>query len=112
MHHWTADFLASPKTFFKVIANTDHVQVAAMNLKQGQTSGEYGTDHPHADQILLVLAGQGWAKVEGKTCELHPGDVLLICAGEKHQIRGESVGLFETINFYSPIAYPEEMDVE
>lgn len=110
MHHWTADFLASPTTFFKVLANTAHVQVATMNLKKGQCSGDYGTDHPHADQILLVLSGDGRAKVEGQSCDLHPGDVLLIAAGEKHQIRGESVELFQTVNFYSPIAYPDEMD--
>ncbi len=110
MFLWTTDFLTSPNAFFKVLANTAHTQVASMNLQKGQISGNYGTDHPHADQILLVLAGEGRAKVEGESHDLHPGDVLLISAGEKHQIRGESVELFQTANFYSPIAYPEEMD--
>jgi len=110
MHLWTTNFFVSHRAFFKVIANTAHTQVAVMNLKKGETSGEYGTDHPHADQTIVVMSGEGKAKVEGKARPLMPGDVLLIQAGEKHQIRGESDELFQTVNFYSPIAYPDEMD--
>lgn len=110
MKLWTTDFLMSHRAGFKVIANTAHTQVAAMNLKKGEASGDYGTDHPHADQVMIVLAGEGKAKVEGKSHELNAGDTLLIHAGEKHQIRGESDELFQTVNFYCPIAYPDEMD--
>lgn len=111
MQLWTTNFFASHRAFFKVVTNTAHTQVAVMNLKKGEVSGEYGTDHPHADQIVMVISGEGKAKVDGKSHQLHAGDTLLIEAGEKHQIRGESDEVFQSVNFYSPIAYPNEMDV-
>ncbi len=110
MNLWTADFLSSHRAQFKVIGNTAHTQTAVMNLKRGETSGNYGTDHPHADQILIVLSGEGSAKINNEIQPLHIGDILLIQAGEKHQIRGESDELFQTVSFYNPIAYPEEME--
>lgn len=109
MYRWNLSKLGKADDFFKVIANTAHTQVATMALEQGKTSGEYGTDHPHADQVLLVLSGEGEAKVEGKSHDLREGDVLIVEAGEKHQIKGTSADPLKTINFYSPIAYPDEM---
>lgn len=111
MHLWTTNYFVSHRAFFKVVTNTAHTQVAMMNLKKGEVSGDYGTDHPHADQILIVLSGEAKAKVDGKSHQLNIGDTLLIEAGEKHQIRGESEELFQCVNFYSPIAYPDEMDL-
>jgi quercetin dioxygenase-like cupin family protein len=109
MHRWNLATLAKADEFFKVIANTAHSQVATMALAKGKTSGEYGTDHPHADQILIVLSGEGEARVAGKTHKLERGDVIVIEAGEKHQIKGTSEDGLRTINLYCPIAYPDEM---
>jgi mannose-6-phosphate isomerase-like protein (cupin superfamily) len=89
---------------FEVLHTTDRTQVAVMVLKEGETSGEYGTDHPHADQTLIVLEGSGSIKCEGKSAELKPGDVVLIPAGAKHQVIGPN----RTFNVYSPVAYPDD----
>ncbi|MEZ0325593.1 MAG: cupin domain-containing protein [Fimbriimonas sp.] len=96
--------LAEGSEQFEVLHTTDRTQVALMVLKEGETSGEYGTDHPQADQTLVVLEGGGSIKCEGKTANLQPGDVVLIPAGAKHQVIGPN----RTFNVYSPVAYPDE----
>jgi quercetin dioxygenase-like cupin family protein len=108
MTDWSSKDLTNRKRFFEVVANTAHMQVATMFLFAGQKSGEYGTDHPHADQLLVVLSGSGIAQVEGTRIDLNAGDVLLIEAGERHQIIGSSEGPMSSISVYAPVAYPEE----
>jgi quercetin dioxygenase-like cupin family protein len=108
MVRWKLSELSQAKDFFKVLGNSDHMQVASMCLKKGEARGEYGTDHPGADQLIFVIAGLGEAKISGDNHELWPGDLILIEAGEEHQIRGKSEEPLQTINFYSPMAYPDE----
>lgn len=76
-----------------------------MVLRPGQASGEYGSEHPQSDQWLAVLAGRGTAKVSEKDFEVGAGDVLLIEAGEAHQITNTGDVDLHTLNFYSPPAY-------
>lgn len=92
------------RDFFKVLATTKKSQFAVMNLAEGEVSGEFGTDHPQADQILYILEGNGSVKVEGQEESLEPGNVVIIPAGAKHQVRGPN----KSISFYAPVAYPDE----
>ncbi len=96
--------LASGHELFRILATTDRSQIGLMVLKEGDTSGEYGTDHPQADQTLMVLEGGGSVHCEGQEEILRPGDVVLIPAGAKHQILGPN----RTLSVYAPVAYPEE----
>lgn len=76
-----------------------------MSLKAGETSGEYGNEHPNSMQVLIVVSGSGRARVEGRDIPLRSGDVLVVDKGEKHQIiAGEKEDL-RTQNFYIPPAY-------
>lgn len=106
--HKKSTLRAMDSEYFRVIMTTDKSQTALMNLLPDQDSGEYGTDHAQSDQVLYVIEGTGSAKVEGKRVELEEGDVLLIKAGEKHQIVADGTGTLRTINVYSSVAYPEE----
>lgn len=90
--------------FFQVLATTKKSQFAIMNLADNEVSGEFGTDHPQADQVLYVLEGSGSIKVEDQEEPLAPGDVVILPAGAKHQVRGPN----KSINFYAPVAYPDE----
>lgn len=100
----SAEEFAHRGEFFSILETTDNLQVGLMVLGDGETSGEYGTDHPQADQLIMVLEGGGSVKCEGSTTELAPGDVVLIPAGADHQVIGPN----RTLNVYAPIAYPEE----
>ncbi len=79
-----------------------------MVLNPGQTSGEFGSDHPQADQILIVIDGAVEAKVGENTISLGVGDSILIEAGESHQIVGAGSRPAKTLNVYGPPAYPED----
>lgn len=100
----SAEELASRSEFFRVLETTDHLQVGLMVLREGEVSGEYGTDHPQADQLILVLEGGGSVRCEGESSHLANGDMVLIPAGSDHQV----VGPNRTLNVYAPIAYPDE----
>lgn len=99
-----AEELARSGEFFRVLETTDRSQLAVMVLGDGDTSGEYGTDHPQSDQIILVLEGSGSLVVEGEETPLSVGDIAVIPAGAKHQVRGPN----RTLSFYAPVAYPDE----
>ncbi len=96
--------LADSHEFFEVLSSTERSQVAVMNLADGQVSGEFGTDHPQADQILIVLDGSGKLRVEEDSISLETGDVAIIPAGKRHQVFGPC----RTLNVYAPVAYPDE----
>ena len=90
---------------FEVLTSGPNIQIASMVLQLGQTSGEYGNEHPQSDQVLYVVEGAGEATVSDEVVELLEGDVLLIAAGEPHQVRGTGNAAFRTLNFYGPPAY-------
>ncbi len=97
--------LEQSKEFFRVLGGTAKSQVASMILQPGQVSGEYGTEHPDSDQILFVTDGSGYALIEGEKRAIGKGDLVLIEAGEEHQIGCEGIVVLRTMNFYSPPAY-------
>jgi len=90
---------------FRVLGRTARTQVATMILGPTRDSGPYGTDHPESDQILYVIAGNGEAIVAGKRTRVSSGDVIVIRAGEAHQIRNRGRGTLKTLNVYAPPAY-------
>ncbi len=92
--------------FFNILATTDRTQIATMVLQNGQVSGNYGTDHPEADQTFYVLEGTGQLVLDSGDTELRVGDSGLIPAGSKHQFMGKSERAFRTLNIYTSVAYP------
>jgi quercetin dioxygenase-like cupin family protein len=105
MNFFSSKELVGEQSAWRVLATTAKSQLAMMSLDAGQVSGEYGSDHLQADQVLYCLSGSGTALVEAKEIPFAAGDLLLIEAGEHHQIQG---GPCQTLNIYSPIAYPDE----
>lgn len=91
--------------FFRVVAGTKRSQAATMILRPGQSTG--GEDNVHAteDQWLYVVSGTGEAAVEGRARALSEGSLLLIEAGETHEIRNTGRTDLVTINVYAPPAY-------
>jgi len=52
-----------------------------------------------------VVSGAGTAIVEGQTVDLEPGALLLVEAGETHEISNGGSEPLVTINVYAPPAY-------
>ncbi|HEY3783620.1 MAG TPA: cupin domain-containing protein [Fimbriimonadaceae bacterium] len=105
MKFFRVDEEQADKQFFRVLGGTGKCQIASMILKPGQVSGEYGTEHPQSDQILFVMDGNGFALTESEKTQIGAGDLILIEAGEEHQIGCEGTVPLRTLNFYSPPAY-------
>lgn len=89
------------KPGFNVLAETKQSQAATMAIKPGDSEGGPENKH-HADQWLYVMSGEGEAVVEGQTVELFEGTLLLIAAGETHEIKNNSEETLRTLNIYAP----------
>ena len=91
--------------FFEVLGGTGRSQAATMVLDSGGSVGGPENRHPDSDQWLYVVSGRGRARVEGREVSLEPGSLLLIEAGEGHEISASREGPLETVNVYAPPAY-------
>lgn len=90
---------------FEVITGTRRTQVARMVLRPNDSVGGPENAHPESDQWLYVIGGAGHAVVSGRTVPLKAGALLLIEAGEPHEIVNDYQEELQTLNFYSPPAY-------
>ena len=73
--------------------------------KAGPTTSTIG-----ADQWLIVTEGTGAAIINGKKHSLKSGTMVLIEAGDTHEIRNTGRCLLKTVNIYLPPAYDREGD--
>lgn len=94
-----------PKNFFEVLESTERSQVAEMVLSAGQSTGGPNNKHPDSDQWLYVIEGKGKAIIEDRTVKFSSGDLVLIEAGENHEVKNTGRVDLKTFNIYTPKAY-------
>ena len=90
---------------FEVTLQTAKAQAAAMTLKPGQTTGGEENRHASSDQWLFVVSGRGEATVAGERVALAEHTLLVIEAGETHDIRNTGDAPLVTLNLYTPPEY-------
>lgn len=90
---------------FEVLAGTERSQAAAMTLAPGRSTGGPDNRHATSDQWLYVVSGEGRAILDGEEHALNAGDLLLIEAGEAHEISNTGDHPLETLNIYAPPEY-------
>ena len=90
---------------FRVVGGTARSQGAFMTLAAGEATGGPDNRHPTSDQWLFVASGSGSAIVEGERVDLEVGDLLLIAAGEGHEIRAADGAPLVTLSVYAPPVY-------
>jgi len=61
--------------------------------------------HPESDQWVFIVSGIGTAIVEEAVHDLSPGTLLLIEAGEAHELKSGSQEPLTTVNIYAPPEY-------
>lgn len=79
-----------------------------MVLRPGDTEGGSDNRHRGANQWLMVVDGSGAAVINGRKLTLKVGTLVLIEAGDMHEIRNTGRGLLKTVNVYLPPAYDLE----
>jgi mannose-6-phosphate isomerase-like protein (cupin superfamily) len=90
---------------FRVVAGSGRSQAAEMALAPGDSTGGPDNRHADSDQWVLVLSGTGTAVVDGSDYELSEGTLLLIEAGEAHELRSGPDEPLATLNIYAPPEY-------
>jgi mannose-6-phosphate isomerase-like protein (cupin superfamily) len=90
---------------FEVLAGTERSQAASMVLAPGSSTGGPDNRHPESDQWVYVISGDGSAVVEGTERELGAGSLLLIEAGEAHEIKSARDRPLQTLSIYAPAVY-------
>jgi mannose-6-phosphate isomerase-like protein (cupin superfamily) len=91
--------------FFDVVGGTERSQAATMTLAPGRSTGGPSNAHATSDQWLYVVSGAGTATVDGESCDLDAGTLVLIEAGETHEITNTGPQPLKTINVYAPPDY-------
>lgn len=90
---------------FRVVAGTARSQAATMVLAPGRSTGGADNVHHASDQWLYVVSGEGEAVVAGRRVALEAGALLLVEAGEPHEIRNTGRVPLVTVNVYAPPVY-------
>jgi mannose-6-phosphate isomerase-like protein (cupin superfamily) len=90
---------------FRVHFGNHRGNAAEMVIPPGESEGDPHNRHAGADQWLFVVDGKGTAIVNGKRYPLSPGSLMLIEAGDRHQIRNTGHTLLKTLNLYTPPGY-------
>ena len=83
-------------------------QAAVMVLPAGGKEGGPDNNHRGADQWLFVVEGTGTAVINGHKTRLKTGMMVLIEAGDRHEIRNNGRSLLKTVSVYVPPAYRDE----
>ena len=90
---------------FRVGVGNARSQCAVMVIAAGDSEGSATNRHRGADQWLYVTEGTGVAIVNGHDYPLEAGTMVLIEAGDTHEIRNTGRSLLKTVNVYVPPAY-------
>lgn len=93
------------KSGFHIVGDTKRSQAASIVLSARESTGGPDNKHDSSDQWLYVISGKGKAIVQGNERALKAGALLLIEAGETHEIINTGEQPLETLNFYGPPAY-------
>ncbi len=86
-----------------VSTDTGHMQAATVVLEPGNSIAGSAASVAKDDQWVYVTCGQGYAYVGGRRIDLKPGSLLLIEAGEAHEICALGHAPLETISIHSSV---------
>ncbi len=94
----------SNDAFRREVMTGDNQQVVLMTIPPG---GEIGEEvHPETDQALLLLDGEGEARLDGSTSAFLANDLVLVRAGTRHNFVNTGSRPLRLITFYAPPHHP------
>ncbi len=93
---------------FRVHFGNRRGNAAELVIEPGGREGGPSNRHAGADQWLFVVDGIGRARVNGKPYPLRPGCLMLIEAGDIHEIVNSGSTPLKTLNIYTPPGYSRD----
>ncbi len=93
--------LANKNTLFREVLSTGpHSQVVVMSIPPG---GDIGDEvHPDVDQVLVFVAGEGAAILDGARSIVGPGRLVHVPAGTRHNFVNTGPADMRLYTVYAP----------
>ena len=86
--------------FREVVATARYSQVVVMCIPPG---GEIGDEiHPDVDQVLVFVAGEGVAILDGERTRVSPGRLVQVPAGTRHNFVNTGPAELRLYTVYAP----------
>jgi mannose-6-phosphate isomerase-like protein (cupin superfamily) len=86
--------------FREVLFTGDKSQLVVMHIP---VKGEIGEEtHPHVEQTLFFLSGEGVAVLDGKETSIGEGDVVVVTPGTKHNVINKGLIPLKVYTIYAP----------
>lgn len=105
---WTgsiADAARDNSDFRRVLSTAPHAQLVVMSLPAGEEIGE--EVHDDGDQVLSIVDGSGEAVLDDVPTQIGAGDLVLVPAGTKHNIRNVGTADLKLYTVYAPPEHPD-----
>ncbi|MFS8130396.1 MAG: cupin domain-containing protein, partial [Candidatus Dojkabacteria bacterium] len=83
-----------------VLFTGDKSQLVVMDIKPGEDIGE--EIHPHTEQTLYLLSGEGKSVLDGVETPFKTGDVVVVTPGTKHNFVNTGTESLKIFTTYSP----------
>ncbi|MGV3504680.1 MAG: cupin domain-containing protein [Adhaeribacter sp.] len=103
--------------FRKVLYTAKNMQLVLMSLKPGEEIGE--ETHPDNDQFFRFEGGTGKCLVDGHEYDVKDGDVVIIPAGARHNVKNvDNASALKMYTIYAPphhkdgLVHPTKEDAE
>ncbi|HSI99038.1 MAG TPA: cupin domain-containing protein [Patescibacteria group bacterium] len=91
--------------FRRVLSTGPHAQLVVMSIPAG---GEIGEEvHDAVDQVISIVEGSGEAVLDDVPSQIGDGDLVLVPAGTKHNIRNVGTGDLKLYTVYAPPEHPD-----
>jgi mannose-6-phosphate isomerase-like protein (cupin superfamily) len=90
---------------FDIVLKSQHSQVVLAALSPGHSSARQPSVNRESDQIVYTIEGEGQVKVGLIDHQLYAGALLLIPAGQPHQVTNIGVTRLLYLDIFAPPAY-------
>jgi mannose-6-phosphate isomerase-like protein (cupin superfamily) len=84
----------------KVIFTGGKSQLVVMDIKPGENIG--AEIHPHTEQTLFLLSGEGKSILDGVETPFVAGDVVVVTPGTKHDFVNTGTSSLKIFTVYAP----------
>ena len=91
--------------FRHVLATGGHTQIVIMSIPPGGDIGE--EVHTDTDQVLFLIEGAGQVILEDEVADFSVGDLVLVTAGTRHNVKTVGETAMKIITAYSPAHHPD-----
>lgn len=91
--------------FRQVLTTGEHTQLVLMSLQPGEDIGM--ETHDGNDQLLICVAGEGEAELNGQRRTFASGDAVLVRAGTAHNFTNTGTTLMKIVTTYGPPNHPD-----